>query len=206
MYLPPHFAAERASLIALIQTHPLGVLIRHHEDALDADHLPFLIEERGDTLHLLAHVARANPLWQQSDGSPVLVIFRGAEGYVSPNWYPGKAEHHRAVPTWNYAVAHAHGRLRVHDDARFVQRLLARLTREHEEAMPRPWRMGDAPRDYLEQMLAAVVGIEVEVERLEGKFKLSQNRDTADRAGVVTGLASQNNAALAEAVAASKKP
>ena len=145
MYLPPHFApTDPEALHALMRAYPLGALITHGKGGLDADHLPFELDtESGEQGVLRAHVARNNPLWQAvTDGQEVLVIFKAADGYVSPNWYPSKQEHHKQVPTWNYAVVHVHGRIRVRDDARFVRRLLANLTRTHETAEPAPWKMG----------------------------------------------------------------
>ena len=191
MYLPPHFAAiDPASLHRLMRAHPLGALVTQGEQGLDANHLPFEFDaDEGEHGILRAHVARNNPLWQEvKEGQEVLVIFRAAEGYISPSWYPSKQAHHKQVPTWNYAVVHAHGRIRIHDDARFVRRLLATLTRTHEAAEPVPWKMADALRDYLEAMVAAVVGIEIELDRLVGKFKLSQNKEEGDRLGAITAL------------------
>lgn len=203
MYLPPHFAAtDPASLHRLMRAYPLGALITSGELGLDANHLPFEFDA-GEGAHgiLRAHVARNNPLWQEvREGQEVLVIFRAAEGYLSPNWYPSKQAHHQQVPTWNYAVVHAHGRIRVRDDARFVRRLLATLTRTHEATEPRPWKMADAPRDYLEAMVAAVVGIEIEIDRLVGKFKLSQNKEAADRQGAIDALQAKGQIDLAEAM------
>jgi transcriptional regulator len=128
-----------------------------------------------------------------------MVIFRGQAGYISPNWYPSKHETHRQVPTWNYQVVHVHGQLTVMDQERFVRGLVARLTREHEKRsnQPKPWMMGDSPADYIDQMLAAIVGIEVTLQRLEGKFKLSQNKDERDRLGAVEGLAAVGEGGLA---------
>ena len=205
MYLPPHFAVtEPAALHQLIRAHPLGALVTHGELGLDANHLPFELDAgEGGQGVLRAHVARNNPLWQEvKDGDEVLVIFRAAEGYISPSWYPGKQVHHQQVPTWNYAVVHAHGRIRVLDDVRFVRRLLATLTRTQEAAEPRPWKMADAPRDYLEAMVAAVVGIEIEIDRLVGKFKLSQNKEARDREGAIAGLADRQCLGLADAMRA----
>lgn len=202
MYNPSHFnhSEDRAALLALMRAHPLGALVTHGPQGLDADHLPFEVDEAAGVLR--AHVARANPLWQQvpaNGGMPAMVIFRGQAGYISPNWYPSKHETHRQVPTWNYQVVHAHGQLTVMDQERFVRGLVARLTREHEKRsnQPKPWMMGDAPADYIDQMLAAIVGIEVTLERLEGKFKLSQNKDERDRLGVVDGLAAVGEGRLA---------
>ncbi|HHQ4773408.1 MULTISPECIES: FMN-binding negative transcriptional regulator [Aeromonas] len=184
MYLPPYFATDDPeALHKLMQAHPLGALITHGERGLDANHLPFELDtESGKHGVLRAHVARNNPLWQEArDGDEVLVIFKAADAYISPNWYPSKKAHHQQVPTWNYSVVHAHGRIQIRDDARFVRRLLANLTRHHEAGEPTPWKMADAPRDYLEAKVAAVVGIEIEITGLVGKFKLSQNKEAADR-------------------------
>jgi transcriptional regulator len=203
MYTPPHFLEARdAELRRLLRAQPLGMLVVNGSGGLDANHLPFLLDaERGGHGVLVAHVARANPVWQQvADGDEVLVVFRGAQGYVSPNWYPSKHEHHRHVPTWNYEVVHAHGRLRIHDDATFVRGVVARLTREHEAGEPRPWKMGDAPADYLADLVTKIVGLEVEVTRWEGKRKLSQNREARDFDGVVDALEARGDAALVSAM------
>lgn len=187
MYLPRHFAEDDpAALHALMRDHPLAVLVHTGGDGLDADHVPLAFDAAASVLR--GHVARANPLWRSADGRPVLAVFRGAEGYVSPSWYPSKAIHHKVVPTWNYAVVHAHGRLRAVDDAPWLRALVGELTAQHEARRPAPWMVDDAPADYVQQMLRAIVGIEIAVERLEGKFKLGQNRSADDRAGVVAGL------------------
>jgi transcriptional regulator len=204
MYLPDHFAETRMEeLHRIIREHPLGVLVTQAASGLDANHLPFeLIPDRGAYGTLQAHIARANPLTQDlADGSEVLVIFRGAHGYISPNWYPSKHETHRNVPTWNYEVVHAHGRIHLLDDTRFVGGLVARLTHAHEAAEPRPWKLADAPRDYIDEMLSRIVGIRIEVSRLTGKRKLSQNRDARDVRGVIQALRERKQEALASAVA-----
>ena len=203
MYLPSHFAAaDPEALHELMRGHPLGALITCGELGLDANHLPFEFDAgEGEHGILRAHVARNNPLWQEvKEGDEVLVIFKAVDGYVSPSWYPSKQEHHQQVPTWNYAVVHAHGRIRVRDDARFVRRLLASLTRVHEAAEPAPWKMADAPRDYIEAMVQAVVGIEIEVSQLVGKFKLSQNKEEGDQLGAVDALQAKGQTALAAAM------
>ena len=208
MYLPEHFAETRIDeLHRLIREQPLGALVRSTPQGLDADHIPFELDAaRGPVGTLQAHVARANPLALPiGEGMEVLVIFRGHHGYISPNWYPSKHESHQQVPTWNYEVVHAHGRLRVLDDEKFVAGLLARLTRRHEAGEPRPWRMGDAPRDYLQERLRAVVGIEVEITRLEGKRKLSQNREPRDIDGAVSVLRERGMEALAESMARERR-
>ena len=201
MYLPPHFAAlQPEQLQRVIQTHPLGMLVTSGEGGLDADHLPFEFDsEVGEHGLLSAHVARANPVWQRSpSGTPVMVVFRGVEGYVSPSWYPSKQETHRQVPTWNYEVVHAHGILTVHDDERFVRRIVARLTKRHEAAEPKPWKMGDSAPEFINSMLGNIVGIEVAVTSLVGKFKLSQNREARDVAGAADALDARGHGELAQ--------
>jgi len=206
VYNPSHFntSDDRAALLALMRAHPLGALVTHGPQGLDANHLPFEVDEAAGVLR--AHVARANPLWQQvpAEGMSAMVVFRGDDGYISPNWYPSKHETHRQVPTWNYQVVHVHGQLTVMDQERFVRGLVARLTREHEKrsGQAKPWMMGDAPADYIDQMLAAIVGIEVTLERLEGKFKLSQNKEARDREGAIAGLSDRQCLGLADAMRA----
>ncbi|MCC7039964.1 MAG: FMN-binding negative transcriptional regulator [Burkholderiales bacterium] len=207
MYLPPHFTQpDPDAARALIATHPLGALVRNGSDGLDADHLPFLFDrEGGPHGRLVAHVARANPLWREvHDGEPVLVIFRGAQAYVSPNWYPSKHEAHRQVPTWNYQIVHVHGTIVVHDDVRYVRGVVARLTREHEArtGAVRPWKMGDAPPAYIDEMLDKIVGIEVAITRLTAKWKLSQNKDERDRRGAIQALREQGEDPVADAIEA----
>lgn len=205
MYLPEHFAEDRPEqLHALMRAYPLGALIMQTDGGLDANHIPLeLLADQGAHGVLQGHIARANPLVQQiTDGAPVLVIFQGSHGYISPNWYPSKHETHRQVPTWNYQVVHAHGRIRLRDDERFVRGLVARLTREHEaHAEPdRPWKMTDSSPDYISEMLAKIVGIEIDIERLLGKFKLSQNKAAADVAGVVDALDVRGQQTLADSM------
>lgn len=204
MYNPAHFVQpDLADQHALMRAHPLGLLITHGpQQGLDANHLPFdLAADEGAMGVLRAHVARANPLWQQcADGAEVLVVFRGEAGYISPNWYPSKQEAHKQVPTWNYEVVHAHGRLRIRDDVRFVRGLVARLTRTHEANQTQPWKMGDAPSDYLDDMLSKIVGLEVEITRIEAKSKLSQNKDARDRQGAIGGLTNSGASGLAQAM------
>ena len=203
MYVPAHFAEHRPEqLQQLIRQYPLGVLITHGDEGLDANHLPFeLLADQGPCGTLIGHVARANPLWREAtDGLDVLVVFRAEEAYLSPNWYPSKHEQHRQVPTWNYRVVHAHGRLRVRDDEKFVRGVVARLTRTHEarSGAEKPWKITDSSPEFIAQMLAAIVGIEIELTRLEGKFKLSQNKDARDIEGAAQGLQAQGKLQLAE--------
>lgn len=195
MYLPKHFEQhDPAALQALMRDHPLAALVSTGADGLTADHLP--LEYDADSRTLRGHVARANPLWQHANGQPVLAVFRGAEAYITPSWYPGKAVHHKVVPTWNYAVVHAHGTLRAVDDAPWLHTLVSRLTAYHEAPRAAPWAVADAPDDYVQQMLRAIVGIEIPVARLVGKWKVSQNRPAADRDAVADGLGSDPMAAL----------
>jgi transcriptional regulator len=187
MYRPAHFAQDDPDELArLMREHPLAMLVHGAGDALTADHLPLEYDPTRRVLR--GHVARANPVWRQAHERAVLVVFRGVEAYVSPSWYPSKAETHKVVPTWNYAVVHAHGTLRAVNDAPWLHALVSRLTDRHEASRTPPWAVADAPADYLQQMLRAIVGVEIAVDRLEGKFKLSQNRSAADRAGVAAGL------------------
>ncbi len=203
MYTPKHFnVSDRAALFRMIEAHPLGVLVTAQQGQLDANHIPFELDPgMGPLGQLRAHVARANPVWQQcAAGADVLVIFRGQESYVSPNWYPSKHETHRQVPTWNYEVVHAHGRLTVRDDERYLRGVLARLTRVHEADEPQPWKMGDSAPEYIETMLRAVVGIEVAITRLEGKSKLSQNREARDVQGAAQQLRGRGKDELAQSM------
>jgi transcriptional regulator len=200
MYIPPHFAVtDAAALHKIIREHALGVLVTQCGDGLDADHLPFEFDPAAGPLgSLTAHVARNNPLWQRcANGSPVMVIFRGAEAFVSPNWYPSKHESHRQVPTWNYEVVHAHGTLTVRDDERFVRGLVARLTRRYEASEPKPWKMTDSAPEFIDAMLRNIVGIEVSLTSLVGKSKLSQNKETRDRLGAAQILGERGHAELA---------
>ncbi|MFM8464263.1 MAG: FMN-binding negative transcriptional regulator [Burkholderiaceae bacterium] len=203
MYIPAHFAIKHPQdLHAIIRAHPLGALVTMDPEGLDANHIPFEFDaDHGLLGQLTAHVARANPVWQQCQGgADVLVIFRGNESYISPNWYPSKHETHRQVPTWNYEVVHVHGRLSVMDEEKFVRGVVARLTREHEVNEPRPWKMGDSPPDYIDGMLRAIVGIEIEIKRVEGKAKLSQNRENRDRLNAADVLITHGNDDLARAM------
>jgi len=203
MYLPEHFAERGVEpLQRILREFPLGTLVTHTGKGMDANHIPFELDaQRGAFGTLQGHVARANPLWREvPNDAQVLVIFQGHDGYISPSWYPSKHETHRHVPTWNYEVVHAHGKLRIVDDEKFVRGVVARLTRRHEAAEPQPWKMGDAPADYLDQLLKMIVGIEVEITRLEGKRKLSQNRDARDREGAMRALRERGQAELASAM------
>lgn len=189
MYLPSHFAEERLDLLhATMRDHPFATLVTQGPDGTVADHLPLLLHAEADGFGILhGHVARANPVWRNHPAD-VLVIFHGPQAYVTPSWYPTKREHGKAVPTWNYQVVHATGRLRSIDDAGWKRDMLDALTHCHEAGFADPWQLADAPADYIEPMLAAIVGIEIRITRLQGKSKLSQNQPAGNRAGVVAGL------------------
>jgi len=200
MYIPEHFLIKNLEVIhQIIQTNPLGALVTMTPEGLDANHIPFELDAGRGVL--TAHVARANPVWQQcKDGAEVLVIFRGNESYISPNWYPSKHEMHRQVPTWNYEVVHVHGQLTVQDQEKFVRGVVGRLTRKHEATEPKPWKMGDSAPEYIDGMLKAIVGIEIAITRLEGKAKLSQNREARDRLNAAEVLLTQGAVGLAQAM------
>jgi transcriptional regulator len=208
LYLPAHFEqADTAALHALMRAHPLATLVSQGPDGLSADHVPLDLDPAaGPHGTLRGHVARANPLWRQAAGRPVLVVFQGPQAYVTPSWYPSKAATHKVVPTWNYVVAHAHGALRTVEDAPWLLALVQRLTDHHEAPRTPPWSVGDAPADYVQALLRAIVGIEIPLERLVGKWKLSQNRDAADRAGVARGLSEGDAEAAALATLMPLRP
>ncbi len=203
MYIPAHFAETRSEeLHRIIREYPLGVLVTHGDDGLDADHIPMELDaESGPHGTLIGHVARANTLWQRCPtGTQVMVVFRGANAYISPNWYPSKHETHRQVPTWNYEVVHAHGRITVHDDERFARRVVAKLTRRHEATEPKPWKMGDSAPEVINEMLQKIVGFEIVITSLVGKVKLSQNKEMRDRQSAANTLALRGHDELARAM------
>jgi transcriptional regulator len=210
MYMPAQYEEIRPEILhRLIADHPLGALVTVGPNGLDANHIPFeFVASNGPFGTLRAHVARANPIWREAaDGPDALVIFQGPTAYISPNWYPSKHEEHRKVPTYNYMVVHAHGRIVVHDDEAFVRGLVARLTRKMEAGEPVPWKMGDAPADYLSQMLSMIVGLEIEVTKLVGKWKLGQEKEDRDRRGAIAALRERGGDArnqVAEAMFAAK--
>lgn len=195
MYLPAHFAQpDAAQLHHLMRQYTLATLVTEADGVPVADEVHFLFDPTlGSHGTLKAHVARANLLWQAHPaGRPVLVIFRGPQAYVSPGWYPAKQEHGKVVPTWNYTVVQASGSLRVVDgDAVWLRAQLDALTKLQEGDRPQPWQVADAPADYIERMMTAVVGLEIEITALTGKFKLSQNHPLPARQGVMRGLASE---------------
>jgi transcriptional regulator len=191
MYIPSrHSLNGREALFSLMDAHPLGAWVCRGRDELIANHIPFFLDRRrGPHGTLLGHVARANPVWKElSAAPPSVVMFQGPQAYITPGWYPGKAEHGQVVPTWNYVVVHAHGVARVMDDREALLGLLNRLTDANEAQQATPWRVADAPPAYIDKMLNAIVGIELPITRLEGKLKASQDEAGPDRLGTVLGL------------------
>ncbi|HET7865987.1 MAG TPA: FMN-binding negative transcriptional regulator [Burkholderiaceae bacterium] len=210
MYQPAAFACtDPATLQALMRAAPLATLVVPTAGGLQANPLPLQLREDAQGWVLVGHVARANAVWQAPATGEALAIFSGAQGYVSPGWYASKALHGKVVPTWNYATVHAHGKLHWIDDAAWLRQFLHGLTEAHEARQAHPWRMSDAPEDFTTHLLQAIVGLELRITRLEGKFKLSQNRPAADQQGVLAGLQQQGDAgsmALAQAMQAALGP
>jgi transcriptional regulator len=203
MYVPAHFGMDDEDVRALLAGHGAADLVTSTSQGLLATMLPFVFEPNvGEHGALLGHVARNNPQWREPAAGESLVIVRGPDAYVSPSWYASKAEHGRVVPTWNYVTAHVYGRLVVHDDVQWVEALVRRLTERHEADMPHPWSVDDAPQAYVAGQLRAIVGVELQITRIEAKAKLSQNRPAADVDGVVAGLAARGDLETSAAVAA----
>jgi len=193
MYNPAAFREVREDVLhAFIRAHPLATLVTNGADRPDATHLPVFFD--ASTGLLRCHMARANPQWKRFEsGGRALVIFSGADHYITPNWYPGKLEHGKVVPTWNYVAVHAYGSLRLNDDPQFLREHLEMLTHRHESDRARPWHVTDAPADYIAQQMKAIVRVELPIDRLEGKWKMSQNRVDADIAGVIRGLGASSS-------------
>jgi len=192
IYLPPAFTEARpAVLIDHIERHDFGLLVSHGAAGIVASHIPFLVERQGEELHLLGHLARPNPQVEElRRGEEALAIFTGPHAYISPGWYAGGP----SVPTWNYVDVHAYGTLRLIEEGAWLRRFLRRLTDRHEAANPAPWRMQDLPEAYLDGMLKGIVGLDITVTRLEGKYKLSQNRPAVDRPRVIAALEQRGDA------------
>jgi transcriptional regulator len=204
MYQPKHFEESRPEVLqALVADHPLCTLVTLSDEGLVADQIPLLLRRaEGPMGTLVGHVARANPLWRVTRlETPVLAIFQGPQHYISPSWYPTKQEHGKVVPTWNYVVVQARGVLRIHDDATWVRQQATQLTDQQERPSAKPWAVADAPSDYTDSMVKAVVGISIEVSLWSGKWKVSQNQPAVNRAGVVDALAGLQSA-QAQAMAA----
>lgn len=192
MYVSKHHRLEdRANILELIEQHPLGAWVCHDANGLIANHIPFFLDrEQGPCGTLIGHVSRANEVWRRlgEEGLASVVMFQGPQAYITPGWYPGKSEHGKVVPTWNYAAVHAHGTARAIDDPVWLQAMLTRLTNANEAGFANPWQVTDAPADYINKKLRAIVGIEIRIERLEAKLKASQDEDRPDREGTVQGL------------------
>jgi transcriptional regulator len=205
MYVPASFReTEPGALFGLIRACPLGTLVTAGPNGLEASPVPFLVyPDEGQHGVLRAHLARANSHWRQFDAATeCLIIFNGADAYVTPSWYPSKAQTHKAVPTWNYASVHVRGKPVVMDDADWLLRQITHLTATHEERRSAPWAVSDAPADYLAAQMKAIIGIEIAITQIEGKWKMSQNKDAADRAGVVAGMGDASDPHCNPAVAA----
>ncbi len=191
MYQPKHFEETRIEVMqALVASQPLSTLVTLSDEGLVADQIPMLLRPgEGPFGTLVGHVARANPLWRQTRlDTPVLAIFQGPQHYISPSWYPTKQEHGKVVPTWNYVVVQARGLLQIHDDPDWVRQQATQITNQQERTSAKPWAVDDAPRDYTDSMIKAVVGISIEVTLWSGKWKVSQNQPAVNRAGVVQTL------------------
>lgn len=191
MYQPAHHREDRLEIQhALVRAFPLGTLVTQGASGLQANHVPFLIDpERSKHGTLRAHIARANPLWKDLDpGADALVIFQGPERYITPSWYETKRETGKVVPTWNYAAVHAYGPVKVFEDEGWLRRQIADLTSFFESSRAQPWAVTDAPESFVAAMARGIVGLEIEIARIEGKWKVSQNRPEGDRRGVVEGL------------------
>lgn len=202
MYLPTPFKEDRLKVLHdAIQQAGLAMLVTTGHDAPDVSHLPLMLDpSQGAYGTLYGHMARANDQWRTAlPGQPALAVFTGPESYVSPSCYPGKAVHGRVVPTWNYVAVHARGALRVFDDAKELLDIVSRLTERHEAGREQPWQASDAPADFMASQLRAIVGFAVQIDRIEGKWKMSQNRSLADRDGVVAALETGSDAGQAVA-------
>ena len=205
LYQPPAFREERPEVLrGLIRSARLAMLVSNGPDGVpDVTHLPLLLVEEDGAEALIGHVARGNPHWRRlADAGRAVAVFQGVEAYVSPNWYPSKAEHHKVVPTWNYEAVHAEGPVEIVEDAERLHDFVARLTAAREAAQPRPWSVADAPAAFVAGQLRGIVGFSLRVERLVGKRKLSQNRAPADRDGAITGLEASGDARDQDAASA----
>lgn len=195
MYIPQHFQQlSQQKLRSLIHDHPLATLVTNTQDGLCANHIPLIIDDnQAEDLRLHGHIARANPLNQAEILGDTLAIFQGPNAYISPNWYATKQQHGKVVPTWNYVAVHATGNLRIIDDRDWTMRMISRLTDKEEATQPAPWAVSDAPASFTEGLLSSVVGIELVVTSLEGKWKVSQNQPEQNREGVQDGLDALSN-------------
>lgn len=205
MYIPKYHAETNIEVLHdLISDHPLGTWAVYHEGRVEAHHLPFtLLRSKGEYGSLVTHVARGNSVWKQVHDSAdsSLIVFQGANTYITPSWYASKKAHGKVVPTWNYAVVHAYGVPKVHTDMDWLQDHLDTITEHYESEQATPWKVDDAPLDFIDGMKRAIVGIEIPIEQIVGKWKVSQNRDSADRQGVIDGLNARGDSNAVEMVA-----
>jgi transcriptional regulator len=211
MFQPDHFRVDDVpEMHALMRARPFAALISSGSAGLYATHLPTVLKEEGPWGTIECHLARANPHWKDlAAGGEALMIFQGAEGYITPNWYPTKAQTGKAVPTWNYAMVHAYGQPKVMKEKDWLLRHVTELSAQQERSEPQPWAVSDAPESYIDVMLRGIVGFRFEITRLEGKWKMSQNREMQDRLGVVEGLkarASGDDFEIAETVSRKATP
>jgi transcriptional regulator len=196
MHIPLKFRQENTEkILELIQNYPFATLVLYSIQGVDAIHLPMLLKQKGEKLFLQGHIAKTNKIWESADeNKDALVIFNGENCYISPNYYPTKAEHGKAVPTWNYRVVHIRGKISFKFEASWLYQQVSELSDRQELTLDNPWKVTDAPEDYIYKMLNAIVGIEIEVETMEGQWKLSQNQPELNRQGVIEGLFSQEDA------------
>jgi len=194
MYIPKHFQQQdHEALCDLIKQHPLATLVVNSNSGLSANHIPLrLAHNSSSDIVLQGHIAKANPLWKEKP-EEALAIFQGTDAYISPNWYPTKQEHGKVVPTWNYVAVHASGKIQFINDRSWKLSFLHSLTTEHESSQEQPWAISDAPKDFIEKMLDAIVGFEIAVHELNGKWKVSQNQVEKNQAGVIDGLSASSD-------------
>ena len=205
MYIPEPFALDAEHTAHFLATVVAGDLVTATDDGLVATFLPLLLDRgQGRNGSLLGHLARSNTQWKRPARGEALVIAHGPDAYISPSWYPSTAEHGRVVPTWDYCAAHVYGNLVIHDDQAWVDQLVRRLTDRHESGRAHPWSVDDAPAEYIAGQLRAIVGVELEISRVEVQVKMSQNRPAADIDGVVTGLTNDNLPGVAAMVERSR--
>ena len=202
MYQPPHFQETRQDILhGLVRAHPLGLLISNGAEGPVANAIPFLLDaEIGPKGRLRAHLAKANPQWRlmaENPASPVLVVFQGADAYVTPSWYETKRETGKVVPTWNYAIVQVRGTVKVIDDQAWIAQQIAELTASQEGGREAPWAVTDAPASFIQSQIKGIIGLEIEIADISGKWKVSQNRPVADRVGVAEGLESEAPSASA---------
>nr|WP_086938564.1 FMN-binding negative transcriptional regulator [Thaumasiovibrio occultus] len=207
MYIPAKFKQDNIEeLVALMQQYPFATLVTTTDEGIEATHFPTLLEQRGDDLVIKAHIAKANKLWQKvATGAEVLVIFNGPNSYISPNHYPTKKAHGKAVPTWNYVVVHAKGHIAYSHDPQWIYQLVDELSQAHESHSAMPWSISDAPAEYIDKMLPAIVGIKITISSIIGQWKLSQNQPEANQQGVISGLKTLDDQGASAVAAMVKK-